>query len=250
VTSTQFWGTTARSRGAALSCALAISLLACDARGREKHVLFKAIDADASLSPNVVPDGSVPSDSNTPPARCAVDTTYLAKHKRCGVDADCALLDYQVNCCPEADLARVAVAATDHEEVQACVDSTKVVCICPAGLTRAEDGRVVSESGAAIARCIDQKCVSSVGARDCGSRATCGAREICVTYENVEGGIPPDPDSPDNKLLTFRCVPNPCQNQLSCDCVQPICAARNDVERACEIKRNANSDVTCRAFPD
>jgi hypothetical protein len=223
-------------------------MFGCDATPKRTVVVTPTPDRDAGPETGtaILPDGSVPADAEVH-ERCLIDSEYLADHKRCSVDDDCALFTYQTTCCPDADKALVSVASADLEEVEACAGTIKVVCACQGGLTRTEDGRVVTESGPPLARCVEQKCVSAIGPRSCGKRATCGAHEICVTHENVEGGFPPDPDSLDNKLLTYRCVPNPCQDQLDCECVQPICDARNDVPRKCEIKRNADSDVTCIA---
>ena len=251
MTITQFWGGTCavgfgRAAAAALSCALLMSTPACN--GSDKRIVSvkppeppepPEPDADTPTGMGDIPDGSLP---------CVFDAKYLAAHRACSVDADCAEFTYEVTCCPDAESLLVAVAKSELEQVQACADVSKLMCgNCPNALTRAEDGRVVSEQSLATVQCVERQCVSSVGPRDCGSRMTCGAHEICVTYQNVPDGIQPDPDSPDNKLLTFSCVPNPCQGELDCDCVQPICDARNDTERKCEIKHNGESDVTCTA---
>lgn len=256
VTITQFRGGTslgarrvlALGMVAAVSCGLTISFLGCE-DARKKTVVVRPapeLDSGTETGASMLADGSVPAEGAVP-ERCLVNSEYLAGHKRCSVDAECAPFTYQSTCCPEAEKTLVSIAAADAEEVQACADSIKVVCACHDGLTRAEDGRVVTDSSPAIVRCVQDKCVSSIGPRSCGSRTTCGAHEICVTYENVPGSAPPDPDSPDNSYLTYKCVPNPCQDQLDCGCVQPICDARNDVPRKCEIKRNAESDATCSA---
>lgn len=242
-------GTSPCSRGAlamgmvaALSCGLTVSMFGCDSARKRTIVVTPNAELDSGTETGtaMLSDGSVPE-------RCVIDDEYLAGHKGCSVDADCAVFSYQASCCPEADKALVSVAKADLEQVEACAASTKVTCSCHDGLTRTEDGRVVTDSSPAVAHCVEQKCTSAIGPRSCGSRTTCGAHEICVTYENVEGGLPPDSDSPDNKLLTYRCLPNPCRDQLDCECVQPICDARNDVARKCEIERNTVSDVTCSA---
>ena len=238
---TKFWGGGASSSGrAAFSCVFSIVLLACGDSGRETRVVPR--DEGAPTSPSVQADGSVPTDD----PKCVVNQAFIDTRKACSSDADCALLPYQTSCCSE--LLMVGIAAERLEEVQAC---TKPICNCEPSLTRTEDGRAVTEHNSeATVQCIDQRCSSRVTQRQCGAKRVCAPNEICVTYENVPGGFPPDPDSGDNAYLTFRCEPNPCPDHLDCDCAQPLCDARNDALRTCEIKNNEESDLTCRPFVD
>lgn len=187
-----------------------------------------------------MPDGS------GPPLTCVVNEEFLDKRKACNSDADCELLTYQATCCN--DLLVAGIAAEHLEEALAC---WKPICACKPGLPRTEDGRAVAETtNPPSVQCIDQLCMSRVAERQCGTKRVCTPDEICVTYENVPGGFPPDPDSGDNMYLTFRCEPNPCPDRLDCACARPLCDARNDVLRTCEIKNNEESDLTCRPVVD
>jgi hypothetical protein len=192
----------------------------------------------------IVADGSTLLPDNV----CAVNEDYIAERKACSSDADCSSLTYQALCCTE--LLLVGIAKDQLRDAQACMASKEVVCACAPGLERAEDGRVVNERGETEVRCIEQQCTSRVSQRLCGAKQTCAAGEICVSYENVPGGPPPDPDSGDNAYLTFRCEPNPCANQLACECARRLCDAHDGAVRMCEIKNNAETDMTCRPFID
>ena len=183
------------------------------------------------------------------PERCRLDEAYFARQKVCSSDADCTVFTHQPACCSHRLV--VGVATETLEAVETCAETNKLLCNCEPGLTRTEkDGRVVNDLSQATVQCINQRCTSLVTERPCGASRVCSQSEICVTYENVPGGIPPDPDSLDNAYLTFRCEPNPCQGQLACACAQPLCDARNDAVRGCEIKNNEESDLTCRPFVD
>lgn len=199
-------------------------------------------DSSAPTLTNERPDGSVAQQDE----KCVLNEKLIEARKACSSDADCALLSYQTICC--SDLLVVGIAAERLEDAQTC---TKAICACEPSLTRAEDGRaVIDPTTQPVAQCIDQRCFSRVTQRQCGAKRICAPNEICVTYENVPGGIPPDPDSGDNVYLTFRCEPNPCPDHLDCSCAQPLCDARNDAPRTCEIKNNKESDLTCRPFVD
>ncbi len=239
---TKFWGGRASSSSrAALSCVFSLVLPACADSGRATRV----VPRDDSSAPTLREeryDGSAPQEDE----KCVVNEEFLETRKACGSDADCALISYQAACC--SDLLVVGIAAEHLEDAQRC---TKPTCACEPGLTRAEDGRAVTDpSSQPVVQCIDQRCSSRVTQRQCGAKRVCAPSEICVTYENVAGGFPPDPDSGDNVYLTFRCEPNPCPDLLDCACAKPLCDARNDALRRCEIKNNKESDLTCRPFAD
>ena len=234
---TKFWGGRASSsRRAALGCVLPFVLLACGADADRRVVI-----------PRGEPDSGELADSETGQSQiCFVDNDFVDERKACNSDADCASLTYQAICCGE-----LVVAGIASERLADAEPCTKPQCACAPGLTRAEDGRVITEGKTQpTVQCIDQRCTSRVAARQCGAKRLCAANEICVTYENVPGGFPPDPDSGDNAYLTFRCEPNPCPQQLDCACAQPLCDARDDAPRMCEIKNNEESDLTCRPFVD
>lgn len=246
------WGGRARSsRGklfAAVSCAGSFILLAC--AGEEPHkrvVVPRDRDSGTTSSNEVFPDGGEPSENKV----CVLTRDFVEEHKACTADADCTVFEYLPKCCAEVSV--VGIANSDLETAQACSDATSAVCNCSKGLKRTEDGRVVTASSPATVQCIEAQCVSRVSQRQCGATHQCNAGEICVSYENVPGGFLPDPDSKDNALLTFRCEPNPCSGgdgKLACDCAKPLCDARNDVERMCEIKHNAEVDLSCTAHRD
>lgn len=194
----------------------------------------------------VVPD----EDAGVEAARCTIDEAYIGRHKACREDDDCAVFSYRQACCTQPHV--VGISADSLEEAEACRAPSERRCgACDDNAlpNRAEDERVVSEVSLAVALCIDGRCQSRVASRACGASRRCGPKEICVSYENVIGGIPPDPDSKDNALVTFRCVPNPCGTKpLSCECIQPVCDVRNDTTRQCEVKRNFDTDVHCSAY--
>lgn len=232
---------------AAGSCAWSIVLLACADAEPKKRAVVPHDDPDSGItSPNeMFPDSGRTAQSEV----CIVTADYIEEHKACTSDADCTLFEYQPKCCAEVNV--VGLTRADLEATQSCSDANDTVCDCPMGLSRTDDGRVVTESSPATVQCVDNQCVSSVSQRQCGASHTCAPDEICVTYENVPGGFPPDPDSKDNRLLTFRCELNPCDgSRLECQCAKSLCDARNDVERMCEIKNNAESDLSCRAYHD
>jgi hypothetical protein len=238
----KIWGGRASSScRAALSCVFSIVLPACGEAGRQTRILPRD-DSSAPTSLDARPDGSILQADE----KCVLNEAFLDTRKACNSDSDCALLSYQAVCC--SDLLVAGIAAEHLEDAQSC---TKPLCACPPSLTRAEDGRAVTDPNTQPAvQCIDQRCSSRVTQRQCGAKRVCAPNEICVTYENVQGGIPPDPDSGDNLYLTFRCEPNPCPEHLDCACAQPLCDARNDAPRECEIKNNEESDLTCRPFVD
>jgi hypothetical protein len=190
------------------------------------------------------PDAGKPAESEL----CVVTADYVAEHKACASDTDCTLFEYQSTCCAESNV--VGLTLADLTAARACADSIHPVCDCKKGLSRAEDGRVVTERSPAMVQCVDKQCVSRIAQRRCGASRSCTPGQICVTYENVPGGIPADTDSKDNAYLTFRCEPNPCHGELACDCAQPLCDARNDAVRMCEIMNNAEADLTCRPDHD
>jgi hypothetical protein len=197
-------------------------------------------EIDAAARPNVV-------------EMCIVDEAYVEARKGCSVAEDCALFTYQATCCAEQQV--VGIALEDRDEAQACADRFTSNCrACDPTPKRAEDGRVVSDASIAAVQCVDNRCVSWVAKRECGETTSgpriCESDEICVVYENVEGGLQSDPDSADDKGKTYRCEPNPCPGPLACSCAQALCDARNDVARTCEIKNNAEADLTCRAHRD
>lgn len=239
---TKFWGGRAFSScRAALSCVFAIVLPACGDADRPTHVLPRE-DSSTPTSKDEHPDGSVLQRDE----KCVVNEAFLDARKACTSDTDCAPFSYQTVCC--SDLLVVGIAAEHLEDAQSC---TKPLCACQPSLTRAEDGRAVTDPNTPpTVQCIDQRCSSRVTQRQCGTKRVCASNEICVTYENVPGGIPPDPDSGDNVYLTFRCEPNPCPDRLDCACAKPLCDARNDALRSCEIKNNEESDLTCRRVVD
>ncbi|HET8934932.1 MAG TPA: hypothetical protein VFN67_15900 [Polyangiales bacterium] len=250
------WGGRALSSSgnlrAAVSCAWSFILLACaDAEPHARVVVPpEPPDSGSTSSNEVFPDGGEPARAQV----CVVTEDYVAEHKACKADADCTVFEYQPTCCSEVNA--VGITLNDLKAAQACSDAMDAACSCPKDfttLTRTEDGRAVTESSPATVQCIDSQCVSRVSQRQCGASHNCNPGEICVTYENVPGGFPPDPDSRDNALLTFRCEPNPCSSgdgKLACDCAKLLCDARNDVERMCEIKHNAEADLTCSAYHD
>jgi hypothetical protein len=192
------------------------------------------------------PDGGEPASTSEV---CIVTVDYVAEHKACNADADCTVFEYQPKCC--AEISAVGLAKNDLKAAQACSDAQDAVCDCPEGLTRTEDGRVVTQSSPPTVQCINSQCVSRVSQRQCGESRSCNPGEICVSYENVPDGFPPDPGSKDNVLYTYRCEPNPCgSGKLACECAKRLCDARNDVERMCEIENNAEVDLTCAAYQD
>lgn len=191
-------------------------------------------EVDASLSPGEL---------QCEPTRKEI----ISNHQACESDDDCMRFKYQAACCMDVQL--VGVDSTAVEHIQRCLDEKKPVCSCEPGLTRTDDGRVVTVRSQTGVECIDQRCTSRVTQRQCGSKRVCGPKEICVTYENSPG-TQPDPDSGDNAYLTFRCEPNPCPDKLDCDCAQPMCDAYEDSGRRCEIKNNEESDLTCSRFAD
>jgi hypothetical protein len=224
-----------------VGCVGSIVLLACGDGDKRVVVLREEKDSGTPTALEERPDGSGP--------RCVVDDDYVSARKTCNSDADCSTFEYQPACCAEQHLF-VGLASSDLEEAEICLATNKVACRCDPGLKRAEDGRVVNEGSTTGVQCIDQRCTSRVTERQCGAKRICNANEICVTYENVPGGTPPDPDSGDNALLTFRCEPNPCSVRLDCTCAQTLCDAWKDVMRKCEIKNNEESDLTCKPFID
>ena|GEM_PF-4173338 len=230
-------GRASSSCRAALSCVFSLVLPACGDSGRGTRVVPRD-DSRAPTSLDERRDGSVPQED----VKCVLNEQLIETRKACSSDADCASISYQVSCC--SDLLVVGIAAEHLEDAQKC---TKPICACAPGLTRAEDGRAVTDPNTQpVVQCIDQRCSSRVTQRQCGAKRVCAPKEICVTYENVPGGFPPDPDSGDNVYLTFRCEPNPCPDHLDCACAQPLCDARSDAPRGCEIKNNEESDLTCR----
>lgn len=238
---TKVWG--GSSRRAAVGCVLSILLLACGDADRRVIVPREKKDSGTPTSTMELLDGSLPS-----PPDCPVNEEYVAEHKACNSDTNCTVFEYLPVCCKEQHVVGLASSALD--EAQICLEMSNVQCICEPGLKRAEDGRVVTKSSQPTAQCIEQRCTSRVTQRQCGAKRICAANEICVTYENVPGGTPPDPDSGDNVLLTFRCEPNPCPDRLDCTCAQSLCDAWKDVMRKCEIKNNEESDLTCKPFID
>jgi hypothetical protein len=233
---------------AANSCAWSFILLACADAEPHKRVVVPNDESDGSLAPDKkYPDSGVTATSEL----CRVSEEFVAEHKACTSDIECTKFEYQKTCCAETHV--VGLALADLKAAQDCDDTANVVCNCgkDPSLRRTEDGRVVTEQSPAEVQCIDKQCRSRVSRRQCGASLSCSDDQICVTYQNVEGGFPPDPDSKDNKLLTFRCEPNPCAGgPLACGCAKRLCDARNDVARRCEIMNNAEVDLTCSAEPD
>ena len=236
---TKFWGGRASSSSrAALGCVFPIVLLACSDAGADRRV---------AVPPDVFDSGELADSSESMLSDiCVANEQYIAERKACNSDADCSALMYQETCCDD-----LIVAAIASEYLANAAKCTKPVCNCEPGLMRAEDGRVITEGvSRPVVQCIEQRCFSRVTQRQCGAKKICTPNEICVTYENVPGGFPPDPDSGDNAYLTFRCEPNPCVDHLDCACAQSLCDARNDATRRCEIRNNEESDLTCRPFVD
>ncbi|HET8938463.1 MAG TPA: hypothetical protein VFN67_33695 [Polyangiales bacterium] len=225
-------------------------MLACAGADPHDRVVVPRT-ADSGLEESrAYPDTGVP-DGDTPAERvelCLASEDYLAERKGCDSDADCTLFTYQAKCCEEELV--VGITREGLASAQTCFDNRNTVCGCAPGLKRAEDGRVVTERSQAVVQCIDRQCSSSIAQRQCGASRTCAPDQICVSYQNVPGGFAPDPDSKDNAYLTFRCEPNPCENGLACECAKSLCDARNDVVRNCEIKNNAEADMTCSAIQD
>jgi hypothetical protein len=232
-------GRASSSRRAAFGCVCSFVLLACATENKRVVPARQAPDSGDF-------DGGLPPRSTA--ELCLVTEQYVSERKGCASDADCSLLTYQPACC--VDQLVVGIGSADLEAALICKETNNAVCRCPPGLIRTEDNRVVNEGSPATVQCFDQRCTSRVARRQCGATRVCTSDEICVTYENIPGGFPPDLDSGDNAYLTYRCEPNPCPNQLGCDCAQPLCDARNDALRRCEIKNNAEADLTCRAFVD
>lgn len=228
-----------------MSCVLAIALQAC-AEPHEKRFLIPPDERDAETASSELPDSGSADSGQAQAQICVLNEAYVEARKACNSDADCSSVEYQTTCCEEQWTAGIA-----SEYLETALTCVKPRCGCEPLMTRAEDGRALVEGNAvATVQCVEQRCTTRITERQCGSQRLCGPNEICVTYENVPGGLPPDPDSGDNAYLTFRCEPNPCPERLDCTCAQALCDARNDVPRSCEIRTNQESDLTCRRFVD
>jgi hypothetical protein len=182
------------------------------------------------------------------PSICTINTGYLATRKSCEADADCELVTYRPTCCANQSI--TAVASGSAEEVRTCAAQGPIVCgRCASTPTRAEDGRVsiAADGSDVIAECIAGTCQSSVGRRGCGTHQNCKSSEVCVSYEGATDLVAPDLDGGDNALLTYVCRPNPCPGVLDCSCAKPLCGT-GGAALACEIERNADSDVACVPF--
>jgi hypothetical protein len=231
----------ARAAAFGCVCILALTVSACGSEERPKAIVRPSDDPTAM---DMYPDGGVLS----PSERCVVSPDYLLDRKACNTAADCEQFTFVPVCCMEVHV--VGVARDRLAEVQTCASDNDNVCACAPSLKRAEDGRVVTNESPAALACIENQCVTRIAERSCGATKRCRADEICVVYDNVPGGIPPDPDSQDNAYLTFKCEPNPCGDRLDCDCALQLCKARNDAERTCQIKNVDNADLNCKPYLD
>jgi hypothetical protein len=190
-------------------------------------------------------DATVPATSDAERAggsTCLVTPAYLRDRKTCARDSECEAVSYRPDCC--ATMRWVGVAVSALADVRACADAAPAVCVtCAVRPTRAEDGR----SGATedvVARCVEGQCRAVVETRHCGDVLTCKANELCVASGNVPGSALPAPGSGD-VLISYTCAPNPCRGEIDCSCAQPLCDARKDAVRLCEIEFSADADVQC-----
>ncbi|MET0389410.1 MAG: hypothetical protein ABW321_25775 [Polyangiales bacterium] len=181
--------------------------------------------------------------------RCVVDQALLDEHKACASDEDCVVLAYRPTCC---DYTRVVgVARSETDVVQRCADEAPPLCTCDSLPHRAEDGRASDPAAKNVrASCVEGRCQSRVTKRNCGPIKVCTENELCVSYGNVPGQAPDEAGQSNNAYLSYACVANPCASSLTCSCAQPVCAARDDVDRKCEIELNVDCDVACVPYRD
>ena len=205
--------------------ALAVSLLGCPEDAPETK-------RATARKPKPIEDASV-----DPSAACGkFDDDYRELFKACGTDADCELVDLQVNC--RGTHAVYAVSSADREAFDRCAPTPDsfVGCTASPQPTRAEDGRIAAEDLRNVhARCIAGACQARVEERICGSTdLVCGAEQLCVSFQNNEG------------FIQFMCAENPCAGQrLDCECAQPVCFVEEQ-QRACGIDMIVDSDVYCK----
>lgn len=254
----RFWGSFTTRRGFDLHAkhisrllgVVGIATISCgpgDMRPTTSVAPPEAPDASTAMSQTDVTSMDDDAGGIAHTQTCRFDLAFLTARKTCSTDDDCTLFDYQPSCCP-TDVRVVGIARFELDEAEACAEAQRT-CGCDKEPLpdRAEDGRVVNELSTVVARCIAGQCTSRVTQRECGNSHICEPGELCVSYENVAGGLPPDPDSKDNAILTYRCEPDPCHDRLDCSCAKALCDARDDVPRKCEIKRSADADVVCAA---
>ena len=201
-----------------------------------------SVRATSDTEDAAVADAEAPSTAPTLHA-CRVDATFLGARKACTRDAECEAVSYRPDCCGTKVVAGVAIESAD--EVRACAEEAPPICsVCGVKPTRAEDGRSVVGDDV-VARCVSRQCRSVVESRRCGSALRCNAGELCVASENVRGGTSSGDHTGDNALISYACVPNPCQHAIDCSCAQPACDLRSDAIRQCHIEFSEDADVTC-----
>lgn len=148
--------------------------------------------ADAPTdAPTDVPS-DVPSDVSDGAIACGTSGAFPTFARACSVDADCAVVEHEINCCG------TLVALGIRADRRAAFDAAEAICRgqypgcgCAASPTTADDGTRYDGARPARAACVDAVCTSTFGlasGAECApGGAACGAGLACCYPCGVAG---------------------------------------------------------------
>lgn len=151
-------------------------------------------DAPAEVSADAPTDApsDVPADVSDGAIACGASGAFPTFARACSVDADCAVVEHEINCCG------TLVALGIRADQRAAFDAAEAICRaqypgcgCAASPTTADDGTRYDGARPARAACVDAVCTSTFGlasGAECApGGAACGAGLACCYPCGVAG---------------------------------------------------------------